>query len=54
MDSYLIKIIICPICKKKLYYDNESQELVCTIDNLAFPIKKNIPVLILSEARVII
>lgn len=54
MDSYLIKIIICPTCKKKLYYNNESQELICNIDNLAFPIKKGIPVLMLSEARVII
>jgi len=51
MDHRLHEIIACPVCKGKLTYDKEKQELICKFDKLAFPIKEGIPVLIESEAR---
>ncbi|WP_047046524.1 Trm112 family protein [Vibrio mexicanus] len=51
MDHRLLEIVACPVCKNKLTYDKDSQELICKIDRLAFPIKDGIPVLIEPEAR---
>ncbi|CAH0540646.1 Trm112 family protein [Vibrio marisflavi] len=51
MDHRLLEIVACPVCKGKLTFDKDSQELVCKLDRLAFPIKEGIPVLLESEAR---
>lgn len=50
-DTKLLDILACPICKGKLDYKKEEQELVCNFDRLAYPIEKNIPVLLENEAR---
>ncbi|MDP5255104.1 MULTISPECIES: Trm112 family protein [unclassified Vibrio] len=51
MDHRLLEIVACPICKGKLVYDKEQQELICRFDRLAYPIKEGIPVLLENEAR---
>lgn len=51
MDHRLLEIVACPVCKGKLAYDKETQELVCKIDRLGYPIKEGIPVLLEPEAR---
>lgn len=51
LDTQLLEIIACPVCKGKLEYDKEAQELICQFDKLAYPVKDNIPVLLESEAR---
>ena len=51
MDHRLLEIIACPVCTGKLYYSQEKRELVCKIDNLAFPVREGIPVLLENEAR---
>ncbi|WPC73145.1 Trm112 family protein [Vibrio porteresiae] len=51
MDHRLLEIVACPVCKSKLVYDKEKQELICKADRLAYPIKDGIPVLLESEAR---
>jgi len=50
-DIKLMEILACPICKGKLDYDKDAQELICKFDRLAYPIEKNIPVLLENEAR---
>ena len=50
-DTKLIEILACPICKGKLAYDKENQELICKFDNVAYAIEKDIPVLLENEAR---
>ncbi|WP_375750338.1 Trm112 family protein [Vibrio sp. HN007] len=52
MDHRLLEIVACPVCKGKLIFDREKQELICKLDRLAFPIKEGIPVLLEPEARV--
>ena len=52
MDHRLLEIVACPVCKGKLVYDANNQELICKLDRLAFPIKEGIPVLLESEARI--
>lgn len=50
-DTKLMEILACPVCKGKLEYNKEQQELICKFDRLAFAITKDIPVLLESEAR---
>lgn len=51
MDKSLLDILACPACKGKLIYDKQKQELVCRADKLAYPIKDDIPIMIVQEAR---
>ncbi len=51
MDSKLLDILVCPICKSRLIYDKAKAELVCRADRLAFPIRDDIPVMLEDEAR---
>ena len=37
--------------EKDLIFDSQQQELICTADWLAFPIRDGIPVMLESEAR---
>lgn len=51
MDKKLLDILVCPICKGKLYYDKKAGELICRVDRLAFPIQEDIPVMLQDMAR---
>ncbi|MBK9520134.1 MAG: Trm112 family protein [Rhodocyclaceae bacterium] len=53
MDSRLLEILVCPICKASLDYRKSSSELVCTGCRLAFAIKDDIPVMLEDQARVL-
>src|SRR3546814_2573195 len=51
MESRLLEILVCPLCKGPLRHDREQQELICKADKLAFPIRDGIPVMLEHEAR---
>lgn len=51
MDSKLLEILVCPLCKGPLVYLKDARELVCKADRLAFPIQDGIPVMLEDEAR---
>lgn len=51
IDKKLLDILACPLCKSRLMYKKESQELICRADRLAFPIRDDIPVMLEDEAR---
>ena len=59
MDKRLLDILVCPLCKGPLRIDklassSEAQppmELVCDRDRLAFPVRDDIPVMLIDEAR---
>ncbi len=51
MDKKLLEILVCPVCKGKLIYDKEAQELICKVDRFAYPIRDDIPVMLEEEAR---
>lgn len=51
MESRLLDILVCPLCKGPLDHLREEQELVCKADRLAFPIRDGIPVMLEDEAR---
>ena len=51
MDKRLLEIIVCPLCKSSLHLDSAKQELICKADRLAYPIRNDIPVMLVDEAR---
>jgi tetraacyldisaccharide 4'-kinase len=51
VDPRLLEILVCPLCKGKLFYRKEAAELVCRADRLAYPVKDGIPVMLEDEAR---
>lgn len=51
MESRLLEIIVCPLCKSPLRHDRQRQELVCRADRLAFPIRDGVPIMLEGEAR---
>jgi uncharacterized protein YbaR (Trm112 family) len=51
MDSKLLEILVCPLCKGPLLWRKDAKELICKGDRLAFPVKDDIPVMLEEEAR---
>jgi len=51
MDPRLLEILVCPLCKGPLQFDKAAQELICRADQLAYPIRDGIPVMLESDAR---
>lgn len=47
----ILEVLVCPISKTKLYYDQQNQELISTAANLAFPVRDGIPIMLEDEAR---
>jgi uncharacterized protein YbaR (Trm112 family) len=55
METRLLELLVCPICKGPLEHrrppQHKQQALVCHADRLAFPVRDGIPVMLESEAR---
>lgn len=51
MDTKLLDILVCPVCKSSLSYKKTDCELICKPCRLAFPVKDDIPVMLEEEAR---
>ena len=51
MDTKLLDILVCPLCKSPLVYHKAEQELICKADRLAYKIADDIPVMLVDEAR---
>jgi hypothetical protein len=51
IDKELLSILVCPQCKGSLDYDTKAQELICQREKLAYPIRDDIPVMLIDEAR---
>lgn len=53
IDDWLLDILACPKCHSPLRADQAASELVCTGPDcgLAYPVRDDIPVLLIDEAR---
>lgn len=51
IDDWLLEILACPKCHADLRVDEPASELVCTGCGLAYPVRDDIPVLLVDEAR---
>lgn len=50
-DPKLLEILICPVSKAALHYDDSAQELISRSARLAYPIRDGIPIMLPDEAR---
>ena len=50
MDQSIINALVCPVCRSELHLDKEKKILVCKADKLAYPIRENIPVMLVEES----
>ena len=53
LNAKLLDVLACPVTKTTLTYDKEAQELISLEAGLAFPIRANIPIMLVEEARII-
>ncbi len=53
IDDWLLEILACPACHAPLRADEQADELACTSDScgLVYPVRDDIPVLLVDEAR---
>ncbi|MFP5453993.1 MAG: Trm112 family protein [Alphaproteobacteria bacterium] len=51
VDPELLAILVCPMTRTPLRYDEERQELISEAAGLAFPIREGVPVMLVEEAR---
>ena len=51
MDKKLLELLVCPVTKTNLIYDESNKELVSLAAKLAYPIRQGIPIMLSDEAR---
>jgi uncharacterized protein len=51
IDPRLLEILVCPLTKTTLEYDQARQELISRSAKLAYPIRDGIPIMLPEEAR---
>jgi uncharacterized protein YbaR (Trm112 family) len=47
----LLEILVCPQCRDTLFVDEQASELVCNTCALAYPVRGDIPIMLVDEAR---
>jgi uncharacterized protein YbaR (Trm112 family) len=51
LDPELLAILVCPVTRTPLRYDEAAGELVSDAAGLAYPIRDGVPVMLVEEAR---
>lgn len=51
IDRRLLELLVCPLTKTPLEYDEARQELISRAARLAFPIKEGVPLMTVEAAR---
>ena len=52
VNKDLLEILACPVCKKPLAYNEEADTLKCGVCHRVYPVRDDIPVLLVEEAIV--
>jgi len=53
IDPELLEILVCPQCRGALSVEDDVGELCCARCGLGYPVRNDIPVMLVDEARVI-
>ena len=51
LNPRLLALLVCPLTKGPLIYDPNAQELISKQANLAYPVRRGVPILLTNEAR---
>ena len=52
VSKELLNILVCPICKTPVLLTNDQQGLKCGTCQRIYPIRNDIPVMLVDEARI--
>ena len=53
IDPALLAVLVCPVTRTPLIYDEAAQELISEAAGVAYPIRQGVPVMLIEEARVL-
>lgn len=53
LDPDLLAILVCPVTRTRLVYDEAAQELISEAAGLAYPVRNGTPIMLVEEARVL-
>lgn len=53
IDARLLDILVCPLTRTRLRFDEAAQELISDAAGLAYPIRDGVPVMLPDEARAV-
>lgn len=51
LDPELLAVLVCPLTRTPLRYDEAAGELVSEAAGLAYPVRDGVPVMLVEEAR---
>ncbi len=51
LDPKMLDMLVCPLTKGPLEFDESAQELVSPKAKLAYPVRDGVPILLISEGR---
>lgn len=51
MTDELLALLVCPVTRTPLRWDEERQEFVSEAAGLAYPVREGVPVMLVEEAR---
>jgi uncharacterized protein YbaR (Trm112 family) len=52
VNQELLKILVCPLCKAPVSLTGDGQGLKCSQCRRVYPIRDDIPVMLISEAKI--
>lgn len=47
----LLEILVCPVCKGRLEYDEKENVLICSESRLKYPVEDDIPIMLPERAE---
>jgi uncharacterized protein YbaR (Trm112 family) len=53
VNAALLAVLVCPVTRHALRWDEGARELVSEAAGLAFPVRDGVPVMLVEEARVV-
>ena len=51
VDNCLLNLLVCPVTKGPLEYDERNNELISRQLGKAFPVRAGVPIMLIDEAR---
>jgi len=51
LSTQLLEILVCPKCKGPLEYREAESSLLCKSCHLSYPVRDDIPVMLIDEAK---
>ena len=51
LDPQLLEILVCPKCKGDIHLNDRGDGLICDACRLMYPIKDDIPIMLIDEAE---